>query len=536
MAPIDPRIATKSFCEVIAAPVPGGDVVLSAPALQFLTELAREFRPTIAALLAGRIERRLARTRGARFDFAVETRAIRAGSWRVAPAPADLRRRIVEITGPVDAKTVINAMNSGADVFMADFEDATSPTFDNLVRGQANLAAAVRGAIEHDDAETGKHYRLNARTAVLMARPRGLHLPERHVLVDGEPIPGALFDAGLFLFHCARTLLDRGSGPYLYLPKLESRHEARLWSDVLTFVEDRLRLPFGSIRVTVLIETLPAAFEMDEILFALRERAVGLNCGRWDYIFSFIKEHAHDPLAVLPDRGQVTMEKPFLRAYAQLLVRTCHRRGAHAIGGMSACIPNKQDPVANAAALARVRADKVREVTDGHDGTWVAHPGLVAVARAEFESRMRGDNQIHVPRAEVQVDASDLLRVPTGPRTVEGLRHNVRVGLRYLAAWLSGTGCVPLYGLMEDAATAEISRAQIWQWIRHGARLDGGAPLTGERVAAIVAEEAAALAPNPDDAPHFSAARATFDRLCGERDLAEFLTLEAYGQLHDAGT
>ena len=539
---MDPRSATAApSCEVHAAPVAGGDGVLTPEALRFLAELTREFRPELDRLLTARRERRAdraGRARGAggpRFDFPAETRAIRESAWRVAPPPKDLERRIVEITGPVDAKTVINALNSAADVFMADFEDATAPTFANLVRGQQNLADAVRRTLTFDDAGTGKRYRLGERTAVLVARPRGLHLSELHVTLERLAIPAAFFDAGLFVFHCARALLDRGSGPYLYLPKLESRHEARLWSRLLSFLEDRLALPPASIRVTVLIETLPAAFEMDEILFELKERVTGLNCGRWDYIFSFIKEHADDPRAVLPDRQLVTMEQPFLRAYARLLVKTCHRRGAHAIGGMSASIPNRHDPAVNEAALASVRADKAREVADGFDGAWVAHPGLVSAARSAFTSRMSVPHQLHVTHDDVDVRAGDLLAVPAGDRTVSGLRKNVRVAIRYLEAWLSGTGCVPLYGLMEDVATAEIARTQVWQWMRHGTRLDDGHAVTRERLQQVIAEEMRRVQVEVGLAEfaggRYRAARELFDQLCSGKEPMEFLTLAAYGSL-----
>jgi malate synthase len=434
---------------------------------------------------------------------------------------------------------MINALNSGADVFMADLEDSSAPTWSNMLAGQVNLRDAVRRTIEWNDAETGKAYRLNERTATLIVRPRGLHLVERHLVLDEKPIAASLVDAGLFLYHNATALLERGSGPYLYLPKLESHLEARLWNDVLAHAERALALPNGSIKVTVLIETIAAAFEMDEILYELRDRIVGLNCGRWDYIFSFIKYQAADPRAVLPDRSQVTMEQPCMRAYAQLAIKTCHRRGAHAIGGMAAQIPIKNDPAANERALEKVRADKLREVRDGHDGTWVAHPGLVLVAREIFEAHMSTPNQLARLREDVHVTADDLLRVPTGTRTEEGLRQNVRVGVQYIEAWLRGIGCVPLYHLMEDAATAEISRAQVWQWIHHGARLDDmGVTVTAALLERILDEEIERLTRELGGerirAGRFSQARALFYELATADTLADFLTSAAYGQLDDS--
>jgi malate synthase len=449
-------------------------VLLSQDALAFVADLTRRFRPRLQELLAKRVERQARIDAGERLDFLKETAEIRAADWAVASIPDDLRRRTVEITGPVDRKMVINALNSGADAFMADFEDSNSPTWDNNVQGQVNLMHAVRRTIEYADPASGKEYRLGERVATLIVRPRGLHLSERHVTVDGSPVPGCLFDFGLYFFHNARALLERGTGPYFYLPKLQSHLEARLWNDVFLRAEEATGIPRGTIRATVLIETLPAAFEMDEILYELREHSSGLNCGRWDYIFSFIKTHRHDARRVLPDRSQITMEQPFMRAYTQLAVRTCHRRGAHAMGGMAAQIPIKNDPEASRRAIERVRADKLREAMDGHDGTWVAHPGLVAIAREVFEAVMPGPNQLDRGREDVRVTAADLLMLPEGTRTEEGLRLNVRVGVQYLEAWLRGNGCVPLYNLMEDAATAEISRTQVWQWIRHRAALEDG--------------------------------------------------------------
>jgi malate synthase len=423
---------------------------------------------------------------------------------------------------------IINALNSGANVFMADFEDANSPTWANVVEGQANLLEAVRRTIRFADPQSGKRYELAPHVATLMVRPRGWHLPEKHFEVDGRAAPASLVDFGLCFFHNAQTLLDGGSGPYFYLPKLESHLEARLWNDVFVMAQDKLGVPRGSIRATVLIETLPAAFEMDEILYELREHSAGLNCGRWDYIFSFIKKRRNDPAALLPDRGQVTMEQPCMRAYTQLLVKTCHRRGVHAMGGMAAQIPIKSDLAANEAALAKVRADKLREVKDGHDGTWVAHPGLVPVAREIFDAHMRGDNQLDVRREDVRATAEDLLRVPTGTRTYAGLCHNIRVGVQYLEAWLRGSGCVPLYNLMEDAATAEISRAQVWQWMRHQASLDDGRRVTPELFRRALDDEMAALG---ESAGRFADAKALFERLSTASSFEEFLTLPAYEML-----
>ncbi|MCC7169702.1 MAG: malate synthase A [Planctomycetes bacterium] len=513
--------------------------VLSQDALAFVAELTRAFRPELQALLAERRLRQDARRAGARLDFLPETASIRDAAWSVAPIPRALTKRVVEITGPVDRKMVINALNSGADVFMADFEDATAPTFANLVDGQLNLMDAVRRTLTFDDPQSGKAYRLADSPAVLLARPRGLHLPEKHVLVDGEPVPGALFDFGLFVFHNARESLARGHGPWFYLPKLEHWLEARWWDQVFGAAERRLGLGHGSIKATVLIETLPAAFQMDEILHALKDHVVGLNCGRWDYIFSFIKCHRHDAAAVLPDRGQVTMEQPFLRAYTQLLVKTCHRRGAFAMGGMAAQIPIKNDAAANERALERVRADKTREVKDGHDGTWVAHPALVPIARAVFAQHMRGDHQLDVMRHDVHVTAADLLAIPTGTRTEAGLRANLRIGVQYLEAWLRGAGCVPLEHLMEDAATAEISRTQIWQQLHWNAPLADGRSVDRAFVKRLLAEELAAIAhaigPERFTTGRFAQARALFSDLCFAETLPEFLTLAAYDTLDESG-
>jgi malate synthase len=503
-------------------------LVLSKDALSFVAELERRFGKTIAELMERRARRQVALDAGEeRFDFLPETKHIRDGSWTCAEVPRDIRDRRVEITGPVDAKMIINALNSGARVFMADFEDATTPTWANVVEGQKNLEGAVRRTLALEaTGPTAKKYVINDNPAVLFVRPRGLHLPEKHVMVDGAPARGALVDFGLYAFHNARELLRRGTGPYFYLPKLESHLEARLWNVVFLHAERTLGIPQGSIKATVLIETLPAAFEMHEILYELREHSAGLNCGRWDYIFSFIKKQRASASAVLPDRASVTMDKGFLSAYSRLLVETCHKRGVHAMGGMAAQIPVKDDAKQNEEAFAKVRADKLREVKAGHDGTWVAHPGLVPVAKEVFDAHMTGENQIASPREPLGVTREDLLAVPSGDCTTEGLRTNVRVAIQYLEAWLRGQGCVPLYGLMEDAATAEISRAQVWQWFHHRVPV-GGEPLTKERYGAIVDEEVAKLS----QPARFAEARKLFDSLVLADRFEEFLTLPAYEKL-----
>ena len=489
---------------------PQSSSLLTGAALEFLAALHREFNSRRLELLAAR------KTRAPGYDFLASTALVRAGNWKISEIPALLADRRVEITGPTDAKMVINALNSGASVFMGDFEDATAPSWGNLLHGQESLHAAVRRTLTFDAPDTHKQYRLAEKTAVLFVRPRGWHLPEAHVVVDGAQLSGSLFDFGLFFFHNAAEQLKRGAGPFFYLPKLESHLEARLWNDVFVYAQNALRIPRGSIKATVLIETLPAAFEMDEILFELREHSAGLNCGRWDYIFSFIKKQ---PDVLLPDRAQLTMDKGFLHAYSQRLIQTCHRRGAHAMGGMAAQIPVKDDPAANEAALARVRADKLREVRDGHDGTWVAHPALVPVAKEIFDQHMKGPNQLSVLREDVKVGRDELLRAPEGTRTEEGLRHNVRVGVRYLEAWLRGQGCVPLYNLMEDAATAEISRAQVWQQVRHGL-------VSPEKLDQVIQEELA-----PFRGEQFSEARTLFRSLSTAAEFEEFLTVPAYQRL-----
>ncbi|HEY1958437.1 MAG TPA: malate synthase A [Polyangiaceae bacterium] len=498
--------------------------ILSDEAVAFVADLQRTFGKAVLDLMDRRARRQAALDAGEeRFDFLPETKHIRDGNWTCAPMPKDIRDRRVEITGPVDRKMIINALNSGARVFMADFEDSSTPTWANVVAGQQNLFEAVRRKLTFETPE--KKYAIGDKPAVLFVRPRGLHLPERHVVVDGEIARGALVDFGLYFFHNAKELLSRGTGPYFYLPKLESHLEARLWNVVFLHAERALGIPQGTIKATVLIETLPAAFEMNEILYELREHSAGLNCGRWDYIFSFIKKQRAQQ-GVLPDRALVTMDKGFLRAYSRLLIETCHRRGVHAMGGMAAQIPIKSDAKKNEEALAKVRADKLREVKDGHDGTWVAHPGLVEVAMDVFDEHMKGANQIDVARPPSGVGQADLLAVPEGAKTTEGLRHNVRVGIQYLASWLRGQGCVPLYDLMEDAATAEISRAQVWQWLHSGTPIDGE-PLTKERYRAVVDEELARL---PDPA-RFDEARKLFDSLVLQERFEEFLTLPAYERL-----
>ena len=436
--------ASASEIEILGPMRAGYEAVFTPEANEFVADLARCFSNRVNRLLALRQQRQARYDAGERPQFLPHTQSIRADDWTVASLPGDLRDRRVEITGPVDRKMIINGLNSGANVFMADFEDSNSPTWDNIVSGQINLRDAASRTIRYDSPD-GKRYALNEQTATLMVRPRGWHLPERHFQVDGGPIPAGIFDFGFFFFHNARRLVGSGSGPYFYLPKLESHLEARLWNDIFLHAQETLGIPRGTIKATVLIETLPAAFEMDEILFELREHSAGLNCGRWDYIFSFIKTFRAHPDSVLPDRSQVTMEQPFMRAYTQLLIRTCHRRHVHAVGGMAAQIPIKDDHVANQEALEKVRVDKLREVTDGHDGTWVAHPGLVPVARQVFDKLMPGCNQIHRKRQDVDATAADLCRRPTGTITEAGLRHNVRVGVQYIEAWLRGQGCVPLY-------------------------------------------------------------------------------------------
>jgi malate synthase len=510
----------------------GHDAILTPAALEFLAELHRRFDAPRRALLAARVQRQARFDAGELPDFLPETRVIRESDWSVAEIPAALRDRRVEITGPVERKMIINALNSGANVFMADFEDSTAPTWDNLIEGQINLRDAVAGTIAYRAAD-GREYRVKADPAVLMVRPRGWHLPEKHALVDGEIMSGALFDFGLFVFHNGKTLHSRARGPYLYLPKLQNHREAALWDGVIEYAEQRLGLPLGTIKVTALIETLPAVFEMHEILHALRRRCVGLNCGRWDYIFSYIKTLRRHADRVLPERGQVAMTVPFLKAYSELLIQTCHRRGAFAMGGMAAQIPISADAKANEQALARVRADKLREVSAGHDGTWVAHPGLIPVAREVFDAQMPTPNQLHVARTDVRVTRDDLLTAPAGTITRAGLLNNIDVCVRYLAAWLDGLGCVPIHHLMEDAATAEISRTQLWQWLHAAdAQLDDGTPIDFELFDAALLRTHERLPANglPGQV-RIAQAASLLGAMTHANELGEFLTLPAYAQI-----
>ena len=510
--------------------------VLTAEALAFIADLTRTFAGRVENLLEERKSTQARLDAGEKLDFLSATAAIRSDAWRCAALPDDLLDRRVEITGPPVRKMVVNALNSGANVFMADFEDSCAPTWDNLLTGQLNLIDAVRCTLQFTDPQTGKHYKLGTQLATLVVRPRGWHLFETHLRVDDTPVPGALLDFGLYLFHNAKALLERGTGPYFYLPKLQSHREARLWNDVFTHAQRCLNIPPQSIRATVLIETLPAAFQMDEIIYELRQHIAGLNCGRWDYIFSFIKTRRTDPHAVLPDRRQVGMTQPCMRAYSQLLIRTCHRRGIHAMGGMAAQVPIRDDEAANRVALEKVQADKLREVQDGHDGTWVAHPGLVTLARKVFDEYMPQPNQLASMRDDVQVLADDLLRVPAGACTVDGLRYNIEVGVQYLEAWLGGNGCVPIAHLMEDAATAEISRSQLWQWLHHNVTLEDGTRVTAEFCKAVIAEEIdklhQKLGAERFATGHFQRARELFERLTLSEELCDFLTIPASGYLH----
>jgi malate synthase len=509
--------------------------VLTPLALQLVASLHRRFNARRLELLEARGRRQQELDAGALPDFLRATADVRAGDWRISPVPADLQDRRVEITGPVDRKMIINALNAPVRCFMADFEDSCAPTWENIVRGQVNLADAVRRTITHADSATGKVYRLAERTATLIVRPRGWHLPEKHVLVNGEPVSGSLFDFAVYLANNHEALARAGTGPYFYLPKMESHLEARLWNDVFLAAQDALGIPRGTIKATVLIETILAAFEMDEILYELREHSAGLNCGRWDYIFSFIKKFRNRRDFLLPDRGSVTMDRHFLKSYVDLLIKTCHRRGAHAMGGMAAQIPIRDDPKANDAAMARVRADKLREAHAGHDGTWIAHPGLATIARDAFDAVMKGPNQLSVLRAEVDVKAADLLRVPEGEITEGGLRNCIRVGVQYIEAWLRGSGCVPLYNLMEDAATAEICRAQLWQWLHHEARTSDGVAVTPERFDRLLTEEIDRI--HDEVGPGrllngvFPTAARLFEQMTKQDEFDEFLTLPAYDLL-----
>ncbi len=513
------------------------DPVLTPDALEFVAALEHEFGARRQELLEARTRRRAELAAGGTLDFLAETEDVREGDWQVAPAPPDLAQRWVEITGPTERKMVINALNSGADGFMADFEDANAPTWRNMIEGHINLRDAIDGTISYHGSD-GRHYELGADPATLLVRPRGWHLPERHLLAAGEPVSGSLFDFGLYFFHCAPRLISRGTAPYFYLPKLESHLEARLWNDVFCFAQDGLGIDRGTIKATVLIETLPAAFEMHEILYELREHSVGLNAGRWDYIFSAIKCFRERPEMILPDRVQVTMTVPFMRAYTELLAATCHRRGAHAMGGMAALIPSRRDEEANAKALDAVRSDKQREVDQGYDGTWVAHPDLVPVAREVFERGLRGaPNQLGHQRDDVHVSAEELLDLASTPGEITegGLRTDVNVGFQYISFWLGGRGAAAINSLMEDAATAEISRSQIWQWLHHGARLSDGRIVTAELVREILDEETAKIHDQVGDevwsAGRPERTREVFEHVALSDELEEFLTLVAYPYL-----
>jgi malate synthase len=517
--------------EIYPLDAPSASQILTTDAVGFVARLARTFEDRRRELLAARASRQQRILDGERPDFLPETRSIRESDWVVAAIPQDLMDRRVEITGPVDRKMIINALNSGARVFMADFEDSHSPTWAGTIDGQMNLYDAVRGTITYDSPD-GKHYAVAPGAATLMVRPRGWHLVEKHLLVDGRPVSASLFDFGLFFFHNALAQCRKGSGPYFYLPKMESHLEARLWNDVFVAAQQALGLPRGTIRATALIETILAGFEMHEILWELREHSAGLNCGRWDYIFSFIKKFRNDPGFLLPDRSAVTMDKAFLKAYVDLLIQTCHRRRIHAMGGMAAQIPIKHDPAANAVALAKVTQDKLREVNAGHDGTWVAHPGLVPVARGVFDAQMAASHQLQVTRADVHVTAADLLAVPDGEITFQGLRTNIDVGIQYLEAWLSGVGCVPIYNLMEDAATAEISRTQVWQWLAHGAKLADGRRVTADLVRQTMQDELDQLRERLGsarfDSGRFALASKLFEQMMTGADFPEFLTTVGY--------
>ncbi len=514
---------------------PDFESILTADALAFLADLARRFTARRDELLLARAARQAAIDSGTMPDFLPETAAIRDDpAWRVAPVPADLQDRRVEITGPTDRKMVINALNCGAKVFMADCEDANSPTWENMVRGQINLRDAIDRSITFTNPD-GRFYQLNENTATLMVRPRGWHLDESNFLVDGNAMPGGLFDFGLYFFHNAQAALEHGTGPYFYLPKLETHLEARLWNDVFVHAQDALGIPQGTIKATVLIETILAVFEAEEILYELRQHSAGLNCGRWDYIFSYIKKFRNHADYLLPDRAEVTMTVPFMRNYTLHVIKVCHRRGAHAMGGMAAQIPIRNDPERNQAALDKVRADKLREAKEGHDGTWVAHPGLVQIATEVFDEYMPAANQVEKQRLDVNVCAADLLTASEGDISEDGVRLNLKVGIQYLEAWLGGNGCVPLYHLMEDAATAEISRAQVWQWLHHNASLADGRPLTLALYSKLLEEEMDAIRGEVGAerfaSGHFQLAMRLFDEMIRADDFSEFLTLPAYQYL-----
>ena len=532
----DDQAPMETGIEINGSAVPGLADILTNEACAFVAMLERRFGDERRRLLEARAAFQARIDAGENPTFRPEAKAIREGDWTIAGTPADLADRRVEITGPVDRKMIINALNCGASCFMADFEDAASPTWEAMIAGQVNLRDAARRTIAMTDPNSGKSYALREEIATLIVRPRGWHLEEAHLLVDGRPVSASLFDFGLYFFHNAAELRARGSGPYFYLPKMEHHEEAALWNAAFVAAQEELGLPLGTIKATVLIETITAAFEMDEILHALRDHIVGLNCGRWDYIFSVIKTFRNRPDWVLPDRGLVTMTQPFMRAYSRLLIKTCHRRGAHAMGGMAAQIPIKGDDAANEQAFGKVRADKEREAGDGHDGTWVAHPGLVPVAREVFDRLMPEANQVSRQLGNVTVTEADMLAVPEGELTEAGLRSNIRVAIQYIEAWLAGRGAVPLYNLMEDAATAEISRAQIWQCLRHGARLADGSTVDWGLMDRLVAEEVAALretlGEDRYEAGHFDDAVALFTQVGTGNGFPDFLTLPAYAVLN----
>nr|WP_106782207.1 malate synthase A [Lysinibacillus timonensis] len=512
--------------------------ILTPEAVEFIVTLHEKFNNQRVELLKKRMERQKMLDAGEKLNFLSETKDIREGNWTIAPLPDDLKDRRVEITGPaVDRKMVINALNSGAKIFMACFEDASTPTWENMIAGQINMRDSVRRTIEYTHPGTGKKYVIKDKPAVLMVRPRGLHLDEKHVLVNGVPVSGGFFDFGLYFYHNAKETLSQGTGPYFYLPKLESHLEARLWNDIFKFAQDYLKIPQGTIKATVLIETILAAFEMDEILYELKEHSAGLNCGRWDYIFSFIKRLRNQPDVIMPDRGQVTMTVPFMRAYTLLCIKTCHKRNAPAIGGMAAQIPVKDDEHANWLAFEKVREDKYREATDGHDGTWVAHPGLVSVAMEQFDAVMKTLNQIDKKREDVHVTAIDLLAVPQGTITEEGLQVNTSVGVQYIASWLRGNGAAPINNLMEDAATAEISRTQVWQWVRHPKGiLEDGRKVTMELVFEVLEEELVKIKQSVGDQTYnegrYDEAAELFKYLIRQDEFIEFLTLPGYEKIN----
>lgn len=526
-------MSVSGTVEIKAPARPGFEQILTPDAVEFVATLVRKYRGRHAELMAYRATRQSKIDAGALPGFLPETQSVRDGDWKIAGIPADLQDRRVEITGPVDRKMVINALNAPVKCYMADFEDSQAPTWEGLVDGQINLRDAVRRTISFKNPD-GKEYRLNDKTATLIVRPRGWHLPEKHLLVDGQPAIGAIMDFGLFFFHNAKELLARGTGPYFYLPKMQSHLEARLWNDIFNDAQDALGVPRKTIKVTVLIETLWAAFEMDEILHELRDHIVGLNCGRWDYIFSYIKTLKSHADRIMPDRHSVGMDRHFMDSYSKLLCVTCHKRGASAMGGMAAFIPVKNDEEKNRQVFAKVKADKEREVNNGHDGTWVAHPGLAPVANEVFDRLMPTPNQIDKPR-DWKVSAADILKHPEGQVTEDGLRNNVSVGIQYIEAWIGGNGCVPIFNLMEDAATAEISRTQVWQWIRHGAKLADGRAVTAPLVRGVIEEELAKIRRSVGDdrylSGHYVEAAGIMARMSTAPDCADFLTLPAYAYL-----